>query len=384
MNLKRPLLASALALLLSICGASVYAQQPPIPHAFYGTVTINGEPAPVNTTVEARGAGVVTGEGNPIRVTEAGQYGSPDMFGVKLIVGGNLTEGAIITFYVNGTSTGQTHAWHSGEITEIDLSVVISEGGGGDGGGGGGGGGAPPIPTQEALRTMNINMFGSSSTVTISNDGKTLENVQGSPPDGSINIEISSGTTVLDKDNQLPSGLTFGYRTNNPPNPPEGGYIVGLRLDFTPDGATLAPPMTLTITYNPADVPTGVAEKDLVIAYYDDATNKWVEMPSQVNAEANTITCEIEHFTTFAILAYKPPATETPPATQAAQTPAQQQTTPTTTPSGTAQVQQTQPTPESVVLFGPSDWSIIGGIAAVMVGVAVLIYFLLIRRRYRA
>jgi len=45
---------------------------PPLPHAFYGAVEVNGEPAPAGTQVEARGAGVLTGVlGNPITVTQA-------------------------------------------------------------------------------------------------------------------------------------------------------------------------------------------------------------------------------------------------------------------------------------------------------------------------
>jgi len=115
-----------LVLLLSVCASPVYAADiPPLPHAFYGDVTINDSPAPVETTVEARGPGVATGVGNPITTTERGKYGSADPLGVKLIVQGDIPPKATITFYVNDVSTGQTYLFKSGETTELPLTVTI-------------------------------------------------------------------------------------------------------------------------------------------------------------------------------------------------------------------------------------------------------------------
>lgn len=115
-----------LALLVGLCATPVSAQGPPLPHTFYGAVEINDSPAPVGTEVEARGEGVLTGiEGNPITVTEAGMYGGPGPSDPKLVVQGDIEEGATITFYVNGVVADQTVEWHSGEITELDLTVTI-------------------------------------------------------------------------------------------------------------------------------------------------------------------------------------------------------------------------------------------------------------------
>lgn len=45
----------ALVLLFNLWGESVYADGvPPEPHAFWGYATVNGNPAPVGTDVEAR------------------------------------------------------------------------------------------------------------------------------------------------------------------------------------------------------------------------------------------------------------------------------------------------------------------------------------------
>ncbi len=116
-----------LAVLLMVCATPAYGQEvPPLPHAFYGTVEINDSAAPVGTRVEARGEGVRTGiESNPIATAAAGFYGSPDPMGPKLIVQGDILDGATVTFYVNGVSTEQTAEWHSGEVTELNLTVTI-------------------------------------------------------------------------------------------------------------------------------------------------------------------------------------------------------------------------------------------------------------------
>jgi len=120
-----------LAMLLAMAVSPVYADGiPTLPHAFYGEVDINGSPAPEGTSVEARGEGVTTGVGNnPLVTTDEGEYGGgDDPLAPKLVVQGSIAEGSVVTFYVNGFSTGQTAQWHSGEVTEMDLAVTIEEG----------------------------------------------------------------------------------------------------------------------------------------------------------------------------------------------------------------------------------------------------------------
>lgn len=119
-----------LAMLLALVATPVYADvAPTMPHAFYGAVDINGGPAPVGTSVEVRGEGVETGvDNNPIVTTAEGAYGGSGGFDPKLIVWGDVAEGSIVTFYVNGFATGQTAQWHSGGVTEINLAANIEEG----------------------------------------------------------------------------------------------------------------------------------------------------------------------------------------------------------------------------------------------------------------
>ncbi|MCG2769498.1 MAG: hypothetical protein L6435_14125 [Anaerolineae bacterium] len=134
--MKRPtkgMLLAGLCLLMTLFAYQAHAQVPSIPHAFYGVVQVNGEPAPVGTQVEARGTGVRTGiEGNPITVTEAGRYGGPGGFDPRLVVQGTIEDGTPTEFYVNGIRAqcaepgGQwldSYPFKSGGITELNLRV---------------------------------------------------------------------------------------------------------------------------------------------------------------------------------------------------------------------------------------------------------------------
>jgi hypothetical protein len=66
----------------------------------------------------------------------------------------------------------------------------------------------------------------------------------------------------------------------------------------------------MTFYYDPAGLPPGFTETNLVIAYYNESTKSWVMLDNfTINTETNTITAKISHFTMFAILAITKPAT---------------------------------------------------------------------------
>jgi len=259
----------------------------PVPHAFYGTVEVNGDPAPVGTEVEARGEGVLTGvDGNPVVIIVDGKYGSlDDPFEPKLIVQGDIADGTILTFYVNGVSTGQTAEWHSGEVTEVNLTVTIE--------------GPPPGTTE----VSDI----------ISSAGVFSEAVIAESSDSLCQLTIAKDTVGLINGDEPLSEVKM-TRMGAPPAPPAGARIVGAVYDFEPDGATFSPAATLKYTYDPSRVPTGVVENELILAWWDDGTGNWVELECTVDTEANTITAPVSHFTAFAALAYLPPEPTPEPA----------------------------------------------------------------------
>ncbi len=130
---KALLVMSCLLILLSAFPA--WAQEEPVlPHAFYGTVRVDGKPARIYWLVEARGEGVVIGiDGNPLKISQAGVYGGSGAFDAKLIVQGSIPVGTPLTFYVNdrraqcalpGGAWANTFAFSPGAVTNLNLRVL--------------------------------------------------------------------------------------------------------------------------------------------------------------------------------------------------------------------------------------------------------------------
>jgi hypothetical protein len=280
--MRKAVIFIAVVGLLVLGVVPVYAQSvPPLPHAFHGHVTINGNSAPAGTIVEARGQGVRTGiEGNPIRTTQVGKYGSPDPLEPKLIIQGDIREGTTITFYVNNYSTGETATWRSGVTTQLNLSVVIPP---------------PPLPVVVPGIT-DVTPF-------ITPEGVFIEAITAESFDDLAELIIAEGTIALI--NGEPLAEVTMLQMEDPPPLPADSSVIGLVYDFGPDGTVFDPPITLIIIYNPELIPEGVPEENLVIARWE--AGEWVNLDSIVDAINNTVGAQVSHFTAFAVLAYTPP-----------------------------------------------------------------------------
>ncbi|MFB6093305.1 MAG: CARDB domain-containing protein [Haloquadratum sp.] len=108
---------------------------PQTPAAYYGNVTIDGEPAPAGTTIEAVVNGSVVGS---ITIDEPGRYGGPDALDEKLTVGGNTTieNGTPVHFYVDNdaiartrvtTTDPETVRWEAGDVRRVDLRAAVGD-----------------------------------------------------------------------------------------------------------------------------------------------------------------------------------------------------------------------------------------------------------------
>ncbi len=164
-------------------------------------------------------------------------------------------------------------------------------------------------PTAEEVKT---NLFGTEASSPISSTGEILETIEATSEDETLTLTILEGTIALDKDDNPLTSLEADIDTSPPP-PPKDINIIGLAYDFGPDEATFAPSITLTWRYDLNDIPEGVAEEDLGLAWYDEAADKWVELDCVVDIRNNTITASIEHFTTFAIIGMVTSAPELEP-----------------------------------------------------------------------
>ncbi|NYT08087.1 MAG: hypothetical protein GKC05_07535, partial [Methanomicrobiales archaeon] len=109
---------------------------PQFSHAFYGNVTIDGEPCPENTTILAvcPGARSDTAE-NPAASRADGSYGSANGTDRDLVVQGCIENGTPLAFYVDGVraevwevSTGgpwqSACPFRAGEVTNLDIRAT--------------------------------------------------------------------------------------------------------------------------------------------------------------------------------------------------------------------------------------------------------------------
>jgi hypothetical protein len=145
----------------------------------------------------------------------------------------------------------------------------------------------------------------------VTSEGLFTQGVTVSSGDNNVQLTIDQGTTGQSATGQPLSQLII-FNLNFPPDPPEQSHIIGLTYDFRPDGATFDEPVTITFTYNPNNIPAGVNEEDLSIAFYDDINGEWVELQNiVVDPLTHTITGQTNHFTPFTVMAFTEPASFT-------------------------------------------------------------------------
>ncbi|UCG10269.1 MAG: hypothetical protein JSW30_06070, partial [Dehalococcoidia bacterium] len=166
----------------------------------------------------------------------------------------------------------------------------------GDGGGGGGGGGS-------SGGTPGFTIVVDSVT----SSGRFTEQVTARSGDGKVKLTISEDTIGKQAGGQALRTIRIN-EMNYPPEPPDDAEVIGLVYDIEPDGATFDPPISMTVKYSPTLLPDGVSEENLVVAFWDEDNDEWVECPCTADTGSNTITAEVSHFTAFTVLSSTRPA----------------------------------------------------------------------------
>jgi hypothetical protein len=163
------------------------------------------------------------------------------------------------------------------------------------------------------VRTVSPGVYDVSEVVSAA--GVFRQDVTLESADDNVKLAIDRGTKGLTKEGRRLTRISI-TPMEEPPAPPEDASIIGLTYDIGPDGATFDPPITLTFTYDPDEIPEGVDEEDLVIALWDEAAGEWVELEDcVVDPVTHTITAPVSHFSKYAVIAYHiVPAPVVPPA----------------------------------------------------------------------
>ncbi|MFC1993539.1 thioredoxin family protein [Chloroflexota bacterium] len=168
---------------------------------------------------------------------------------------------------------------------------------------------APPADSDGKSPTfdLTVDLLGKTHAVLLDSEGKIESRAELSSDDGTVALSIDAGTTLLDKSNKLLSKMQLEIDTDPLPLPANAA-VIGPVYNLKPQDATHNPPIRLTLSYDPRELPEVVRESDVYIAPYDEASGwgKWSY--KNVDTKSDRVTTQISSFGRFAVLAPMPPA----------------------------------------------------------------------------
>lgn len=123
--------------------------------------------------------------------------------------------------------------------------------------------------------------------------------------DNRLKIDFREGTLVQDEYGAQLFDIELAIADPSPPQPPDA-EIVGPTYELGPHGATFDHLANMTFSYDPAEIPAGVAEEDLELGYYDDEADEWLVLRSRADTSKDIISTSFDHLSDFAILAPNP------------------------------------------------------------------------------
>jgi len=231
---------------------------------------------------------------------------------------------------------------------------------------------APTTPAAPAApvgtTAISANILGASGSFSTSG-GRVPSAVSLSSANGKMSISLADNTSV-----SLPSGIRqiTVIQLAATPEPPAGSRVIEAYA-FGPDNTAFSPAATVTLKYDPAGLPADVQESNLYLALLENSN--WTEVPCTVDPVAKTVTAQVSHFSTYALLGRvtatpAAPATPVAPETPAAPEAAPPSATPSSPPAAAG-----SGTPSGVSIFILVIISL-GGLLVI-----VLVIVLLMRRQ---
>ena len=179
------------------------------------------------------------------------------------------------------------------------------------GGGGGGGGSAPPATTTPTPTPPRAPVTPTGNTyiaAALDSRGVTTAEVRAASPDAGANLVLETRTQALDSTGDPLSNITITL-SDETLTPPETQTLLSTAYDMGPDGATFSPPANLTLAFNPDLLPAGTDSSNLALGVWNTETSRFDRIPDcTVDAEDNTVTGPVAHFSTFAVVAGTAPA----------------------------------------------------------------------------
>ncbi len=339
-TMSRILTAAIVILLASLCVGSVTAAEeiPPFPVQVWGSVTINGEPAPVGSIITAKIGDKVL---QSFELSESGKMGSGGTFGEKFVLtAGSDDINKEITFWMGTMQAQETVMFSPGDASERSLTFS-----------------APAntvSPTQASTQTPPVSSTPAQNTIRVVT------------PRAEQVTEVSS---VMLQSKNTAEGLPANIQvvvsplTQTVAQPSANAYTLVKTMDITVENAPssgVSGTLTFTIPRSSVTRPANV-----VMLHYQNGV--WSELATSLvslSGDGSSVkySAETPAFSPFAIVEKviaDPPAD--PSSTQTAETSVPTSSGPVQTVQTNAGSIQTQTTPASTPGFG----LLIGGLGIV-------------------
>jgi hypothetical protein len=262
---------------------------PPMPTEFYGSVIIDGKPAPIGTIISAQIHGVEKGS---ITTVADGFYGGPGIFDDRLTVTVKEEEfrpGELeIIFLINGAQASQVATYEPGSSRQLDLTS----------GTGSPQGGAqnvylnsttPEVPPQSSSGSSPPPT--GSSTVSYGLDQpRTFKS-----EDGLAEVSFAKDTMLFSPEGQFLNAV--GLRSKSLDNLPpftglENSQFSGYAYEIIPEGTYFNPKATLLLKL-PPDRAFELIQAGPLLYQYLAQTATWEPISTQSNVFTNEISGEV-------------------------------------------------------------------------------------------
>jgi hypothetical protein len=266
---------------------------PPLPAEFYGSITIDGKPAPVGTRVSAQINGVE--KGSFITIVD-GFYGGPGLFDNRLKV--NVSEeeyrpGELkIVFLINGQQAAQNADFEPGSSMQLDIST------------GGAGSNTQPdgyiIPSAQVTQVQGQTSAPSGITPTPTPGAGTITYGLDQPrtftaDDGLSEISFTKDTMLFSPEGQFLNvvGLRSKSVADLPPFPANQSIrFTGYAYQIIPEGTYFNPKGVLTFKL-PPERAYEIIQAGPVVYEYLPQTASWEPVNTASNVFTNLITADI-------------------------------------------------------------------------------------------
>ncbi len=167
----------------------------------------------------------------------------------------------------------------------------------------GGGAAAVPVVISTAAQTPAATQVpadpGRSAKVYTNANGVVTQATRLQSSDGRATVLLGEGVVVKDATGNPPAEISIkGLPAESLPLVPSGSTLTfaGMAYDIGPEGATFSPSLTLTFT-----LPQARWGQDYSVKLFDTASGAWVDLPTNFDTAAGTVTVQVPHLCCIAL-----------------------------------------------------------------------------------